>query len=134
MLAGGTLNPIARVVVFLASGKKPPSNLVADVQAWLAAGTLVVPLITPKAKFNTVVPEPLHAINALIWDNRRTPSRQLVVDILRRVGLAEEERSIFISYKRTDSRGIAEQLWEALSKRGFKVFLDQYPGWISRRN
>lgn len=117
---------VSRVAVFLASDDKPAADVVTCVDAWLAVGTVVVPQVDPEASFKLVVPKALQAINALLWDGVGECPRTLVVDILRFAGLAEEERAIFISYKRTDSRGVAEQLWEALSKRGFKVFLDQY--------
>ena len=117
---------VSRVAVFLASDGKPPRGLATRVKEWLAAGVLVVPVVAPDAKFNRVVPKAARTINAPKWDGAGAPPRELVVDILRFVGLAEQERAVFISFKRADSRGVAEQLWEALSKRGFKVFLDQY--------
>ena len=33
---------------------------------------------------------------------------------------------MFISYKRSESWPVAEQLWEELSQRGFDVFLDKF--------
>ncbi len=117
---------VSRVAVFLASDGEPSTEVAARVDEWLAVRTLVVPLVDPEAKFQRVVPEAVQAINALFWDGVDAPPPMLVMDLLRRVRLAEAERAVFISYKRDDSRGVAEQLWEALTKRGFKVFLDQY--------
>lgn len=119
-------DPVSRLAVFLTADGEPPPHLTTRAGEWLSAGTLVVPLVAPGADFAVVVPGPLRAINALGWDGVGVPPRRVVVDILRLAGLAEAERGVFISYRRTDSRGIADQLWGALSKRGFRVFLDQY--------
>lgn len=42
------------------------------------------------------------------------------------LGLLPEQRRVFISYKRDDSRDVAVQLFEELSARQFDVFLDTH--------
>ena len=46
--------------------------------------------------------------------------------ILEAVGLLREQRRLFISYRRTESRSVAVQLHDILSGRGFSVFLDTH--------
>jgi hypothetical protein len=40
------------------------------------------------------------------------------------MGLLRKRRRLFISYKRTESAMVAQQLYHALDERGFDVFLD----------
>ena len=42
------------------------------------------------------------------------------------VGISDEDNRIFISYKRTDTAALAEQLFTRLHKEGFEVFLDRF--------
>ena len=121
-----TDDDITRLVVFLASDTTCTEKVSQRISEWLKSGTLVLPLVQSTDNFSSVVPQALHALNSLAWDRKAGPSAELVIDILRRCGLAEEERAVFISYKRKDSEGIATQLWQALSARGFGVFLDKH--------
>lgn len=119
--------PIRHLVVFLADRQAPPdAALKTRIQTWLDSDEAVVPLLPEVAEFDTVVPSSLHAINALHWDMAAPPDAHVQIDLLRRLGMAEEERRVFLSYKRSDAEHIIEPLWAALEKRGFDVFLDQF--------
>jgi hypothetical protein len=48
----------------------------------------------------------------------------VVGDVLKAFWLTRESRQAFISYKRTDSEGIAKQLAHILFDRGYQTFLD----------
>ena len=41
--------------------------------------------------------------------------------VLRWLGLTEKHRRVFVSYRRSDSLLIGEQLWEKLNKAGFRT-------------
>jgi len=48
----------------------------------------------------------------------------LIDEVLSHAWLRRRERRIFLSYKRTDSQPIANQLHDALTRRGYTTFLD----------
>lgn len=79
----------------------------------------IFPVYEPGSGFLQVIPKQLHPINGQEWDAPRVAS-----DILRAFGLTRAQRQAFISYKRSDSRGTALQLFDALSQRGYRTFLD----------
>jgi hypothetical protein len=94
----------------------------ADINLALEAGIPVLPL-TGRGFAASALPKPLNAINALSWSDERDVS---VAAVLRLLGLIEEDRRVFLSYKRGDSDGVADQLRYGLQDRGFDVFLDRY--------
>ena len=63
----------------------------------------------------------LGKINAAFW---RDGVGEIVPAVLARVGLAAEAPRIFVSYRRKEAQGLADQLFEALAERNFDVFLD----------
>jgi hypothetical protein len=88
----------------------------------IMANVPVVPLVEASAKFDEVVPDLLHPINAL----DRSSLSKVSAAVLRWLGLTEKQRRVFVSYRRSDSLLIGEQVWETLSKAGFEVFLDRF--------
>lgn len=90
-----------------------------------ARGLPTFPLISEGSVVEEIVPEELHPFNALPWREPRAAQR-VALQVLRSVGLTEFQRRIFISYRRTDSLFIGEELWEVLSQAGFSVFLDRF--------
>lgn len=59
-------------------------------------------------------------------DDTRLP-HQLIVDMFHALNITSSRRKVFISYKRTESQVVADQLRDELILRGYQVFLD----WIS---
>ena len=51
---------------------------------------------------------------------------QLVHLLLEELGIEEKQRRVFISHKRDDGLGAAEQLHDTLSHHGFRPFIDQF--------
>ena len=82
-------------------------------------GVTLFPLVESLNVFTKNIPKPLRSINGVEWDDARLPG-----DILKAFGLTRQLRQAFISYKRSDSAGIAEQLAHILFDRGYQVFLD----------
>lgn len=86
----------------------------------------VIPTIPSSGEFGMLIPEFLQATNGL---RRRTDDPNMVelaTALLECVGLLRQQRRVFISYRRVESRRSAVQLHDALSARGFEVFLDTH--------
>lgn len=96
-----------------------------QIGAALAKGLPTFPIVPQEGVFEGVVPRELHQFNALPWREPRAAQRA-ALHLLRSLGLTEFQRRVFISYRRTDSLYIGEDLWEILSQAGFSVFLDRF--------
>lgn len=86
----------------------------------------VIPTIPSAGDFGLLVPEFLQPTNGL---RRRTDDPdmlELSTALLECVGLLRQQRRVFVSYRRVESRSSAVQLHDALSSRGFEVFLDTH--------
>jgi len=121
--------PAHRAAVFLANDNVPPSpEAAAHLAACLSAEIPVLPIVCDLTQCGVVLPESLSPFNALPWPNASagSPTPPPTQDILRFAGLSEADRRVFISYKRSESSAVAEQLLSALVRRGFNVFLDLY--------
>lgn len=86
----------------------------------------IIPTIGPDGNFGAQVPASLYASNGL--RRRRDDIRQteLTVALLECVGLLRQQRRVFVSYRRVESRMAAMQLHDLLTARGFDVFLDTH--------
>jgi TIR domain len=82
-------------------------------------GGAVIPLVEDLGRFGQLIPKELRHLNAIVWDDARVPG-----DVFKVFGLTREFRQAFVSYKRSDSAGIARQLAHQLFDRGYQVFLD----------
>jgi len=121
-----TSHDIPTVALFIGSpSAKQDASLVTLVNRIFAANAPVVPVVVKGEKFDEVVPESLHPINALEWKEPRS-SNKIAAWVLRLLGLTEKQRRVFVSYRRSDALRMGEQVWEALSKAGFDVFLDRF--------
>jgi hypothetical protein len=98
-----------------------------------AAHPGLVPLLAESAAVLTVVsdlevareevPLLLENINALELADEAALTR-LATLIFESFRLLRKERRVFISYKRLDSQGLADRLYDEFDKRGFDVFID----------
>jgi hypothetical protein len=75
--------------------------------------------------FGRQVPEVVSKFHAFAWENIDS-SRELANIVLENLGLTEKDRKVFISYRRSDGTGFAEQLFDKLHRYGFRVFKDDY--------
>lgn len=83
----------------------------------------VLPVVRELTAATRDLPALLHRLNALSWDD----DHDLVVQaVLRRLGIAERERKLFLSYRRQESSALALQLRRALADRSYDVFLDRF--------
>ena len=91
------------------------------VNTLLNQGVGIFPALEDLTRFQQLVPSPLHQLNGLEWSRG---AARLGSEVLRAFGLTRSQRSAFISYRRTDSRAVALQLFHALGEHGYRAFLD----------
>ena len=82
-------------------------------------GFSVFPVVEALDSFSLKVPECLRPINGQEWD-----AIKLAADVMAGFRLVRRQRQVFISYKRSESSGVANQLFHELVERGYRVFLD----------
>ena len=88
------------------------------------ANIRILPVVSEFPNFSSQIPPELRRFNAMEYPENGTPDA-IASHLLRMLGLTENERKVFISYRRADSSDVADQLWERLSRQGFDVFLDR---------
>ncbi len=77
------------------------------------------------APYTEQAPEEFLGLNGFEWARGHSP-RSLAAVLLRRLGLDENERRIFLSYRRQSSEAMALQLRRHLQDCGWHVFLDTF--------
>lgn len=91
----------------------------------IVKGQRIIPVVRDLRNFNDVIPKEIASINGIQISNSNEIGK-LKCLIEERLGLIESNRKVFISYKRCDSSGLANQLFDALIKSHYKPFLDSY--------
>lgn len=92
------------------------------VQTLLNEGNIVLPIFYDS--FKKEVPSVLSNQNGLKYEPHQQD--KIVNLILESFGKLRNTRKVFISYKRDESSSVAIQLYEALEKNNFDVFLDTH--------
>ncbi|MCP9767912.1 toll/interleukin-1 receptor domain-containing protein [Lacihabitans sp. LS3-19] len=85
-------------------------------------GTSILPVFYNS--FSKEIPKSLENQNGLLYDS--TKNAKIVNLALESFGKLRNTRKVFISYKRDESSSVAIQLFEALEKNNFDVFLDTH--------
>jgi hypothetical protein len=75
--------------------------------------------------FNLQIPVAVSKYHAFGWRDDDS-ARELANILLESLGLSEKERRVFISYRRKDGTGYADQLYDMLHRCGFRAFKDDY--------
>lgn len=91
--------------------------------------TLLLPLIDEDlSQFNNLVPELIKKYNglSLLGVPIDLAIEKVVNNVLEAFNLIKAKRRAFVSYKRSDSSGVAIQLYEYLEQHNFDVFLDTH--------
>src|SRR5262249_22178254 len=96
----------------------------ADAASLLSEGVFVLPYVPAILGFSSQVPKALHVINGLAQEAADTSLEAPAGKLLQELRLLRDHRLVFISYKRTESAGVAQQLFRALDAHGWSVFLD----------
>lgn len=117
-------NPKAATVALYFGGD--PVVDVTVVKQLEAAKVPIVPVVGKGVSVTAVVPPEIAQTNACLIDADDVTLEALASVTLEVLGLLHRQRRIFISYRRTDSREVALQLFDELSSRGFDVFLDTH--------
>lgn len=84
----------------------------------------VFPIFLTDGQFKQEIPDVLHPINGKLFTDGVLDS--IVNVAFEELRLLRKTRRVFISYKRSDSAAVANQLYDELSRRQFDVFLDTY--------
>jgi hypothetical protein len=114
--------PLA-VVYFGASAAPARSG---GVEAMVAAGVFVLPVVATLAGYTAQVPAALHPINGIALDPADPTLEAVAARVLEELRLLRGRRYAFVSYRRAESRAVAVQLYHRLDDRGFGVFLDTH--------
>ena len=93
-------------------------------QKLMANADAVYPVYFTPGKFEEEIPSEMKAINGVCYADNKLDS--IVNVALEELRLLRKKRRVFISYKRTDSVAVANQLYDVLSRHQFDVFLDTY--------
>jgi hypothetical protein len=99
-----------------------------DLDQWAALtekepGYHTLPIFPQGSSIKSLLPPSLNKYNAAFWSRSIT---DLIPYIFSVVGLTANEFRIFISYRRTDTQELAEQLFDELSHNNFDVYLDRF--------
>jgi hypothetical protein len=89
------------------------------------AGLVVIPVVEALSLFSASVPECLRAINGFGWEGLG-PAARLARSLLEELGIEDRQRRVFISHKREDGLGAAEQLHDRLTHQRFLPFIDRF--------
>lgn len=93
-------------------------------QALLDSPAVVIPVVSALEDFASKVPANLAATNGMKLDPADSGFEKVAALVLELLGLLRKRRRLFISYRRTESSGVAQQLYHSLDERSFDVFLD----------
>lgn len=91
----------------------------------LASGMVIIPIVGDLSNFHAEVPDYLAFANGVEW-SAPEDLEPIVRLILEELGIEEKHRRVFISHKRDDGLGAAEQLHDTLSHHRFRPFIDRF--------
>ena len=94
------------------------------VDTLLKDGTMILPVYYTDKKFKSEIPKVLENQNGLLYNSFKNV--KIVNLALEAFELLRSSRKVFVSYKRTESASVAIQLYEALERNNFDVFLDTH--------
>lgn len=123
----GVRRPTTPTVAVLLAGPSAKHNVAvhADVEIARGFGTVIIPVVDDLGRFSDSVPPGVSAFNGFEWSGN-DPKGRLARILLEELDIEEKERRVFISHKREDGLGAAEQLHDALSHNRFKPFIDRF--------
>ena len=83
----------------------------------------IIPVVDALSGYTMKVPDLLKSVNGKSC-NSDAEEIEVVTLILENLSLLRKDRRLFISYKRDESTGVAEQLYDKFAAKGFDCFLD----------
>lgn len=90
----------------------------------LSNGDIIYPIYFGDGTFEQETPDCIHQLNGHQYQGQEID--KYVNCALESLRLLRKTRKVFISYRRTDSAAVANQLFDVLTRRNFDVFLDSY--------
>jgi len=81
----------------------------------------VIPVVADLSRYSAEAPPALSTINGMAWS-----VTSVARALLEELGIEERQRKVFISHRREDGLGAAEQLHDHLSHKGFEPFIDRF--------
>jgi len=93
-------------------------------QKLVKAGVPVIPVVSSITNVAQEVPLQLRKFNCISYEE--DGSQRVATALLECVGLLPRQRRVFVSYRRSESRQAALQLFDAFSARVYDVFLDTH--------
>lgn len=87
-------------------------------------GDAIYPLYFHQNCFENEIPNVIHAMNGSLYVSNKVDA--VVSCALESFRLLRKSRRVFVSYKRSEATGVAQQLFDLLIKNGFDPFLDSY--------
>ena len=94
------------------------------VEKLIGNGDAIFPICFTADKYREEMPVVLHPVNGRMYKEDDLDS--IVNVAFEELRLLRKNRRVFISYKRSDSSAVANQLFDVLSWHQFDVFLDTY--------
>lgn len=89
-------------------------------------GRFVLPVVRSLADYPAKVPPALAPINGMLLRAEDRDLEDVAARVLEEFRLVRSSRRVFVSYRRTESRAAALQLFHRLEERGFTPFLDTH--------
>lgn len=114
---------VAVVLAGQASGVD--AGLASRVDELLDAGIVVIPVLEDLRSFASDRRGDLARLNGFEWSGI-DPDRRLARTLLEELGIEDRDRRVFVSHRRLDGLGAAEQLHDALSHFRFDPFIDRF--------
>lgn len=106
-------------------GKKDHNDLDADkLEVLMGNGDAIIPVYFHKDCFFDEIPKAAWKMNGKLYKPEKVDA--FVNYALEALRLMRENRKLFISYRRSDSTVVANQLFDALVRCNYDVFLDAY--------
>jgi hypothetical protein len=117
---------VPSVALYLAAASSATDpDLQGQVRAALDAGVTILPVVDDLALYSGSVPVSLRPVNGIAWTGPE-PAKRIARLLLEELGIEDQQRRVFISHKREDGLGAAEQLHERLARERFLPFIDRF--------
>ncbi|NPU92122.1 MAG: toll/interleukin-1 receptor domain-containing protein [Gammaproteobacteria bacterium] len=101
-----------------------PNAPIANIDHLLRNSIPILPVVSDPGQVSIEIPNQLRSFNCLAYN--QGGAGRVATALLECVGLLPRQRRVFVSYRRTEAREAALQLFDAFSSRIFDVFLDTH--------
>lgn len=112
-------------VALIGPASKDDADLSSLIGNAIGLGRIVIPVVDDLDTFHAQVPAQVSPFNGFEWSGRE-PEHRLAQLLLEELGIEDRERRVFLSHKREDGLGAAEQLHDELTHHRFVPFIDRF--------